>query len=263
MAPVRRALPPLLLLVTALLGLSAGNANAVVGGSDVPQGQYEFMAAVLVDGGQICGGSVISSTWVLTAAHCVPDGNASGAANPDGYSVAVGDVDWTEGTEVDVTAIWQHPNYNDRGNSENDVALLQLASPVAVPAIDLADAPGDDDLEAHGATVTVAGWGSEVPVVGLIPPPGTTMKETDLTVVCDQQCAEDFDASTQLCAEAFLADSCQGDSGGPLFAQTSQGTVQVGVVSYGFGCAVPMFPGVYAEVNAASIRSFIAQRAGV
>jgi trypsin len=264
MRSIRRALLPAALLTATLAGFTIGDADAVVGGADVPQGKYPFMAAVLDGGGQICGGSVVASTWVLTAAHCVPD-DANGADAAGEYSVSVGDVDYTEGTEIDVVAIFQHPEYDATGSSENDVALLQLASsvPSGVTAIDLADAPADDGLEATGTPVVVAGWGSEVPIVGLVPPVTTTMKETDLEVVGDDDCSEDLDAATQVCAEAFLADSCQGDSGGPLFAVTGAGTIQIGVVSYGFGCATPSFPGVYAEVNAASIRSFITQHAGV
>jgi hypothetical protein len=59
-------------------------------------------------------------------------------------------------------------------------------------------------------------------------------------------------------------DSCGGDSGGPLFATTGGGTrIQMGVVSFGIGCAKQHFPGVYAEVNSPTIRSFIQTVAGV
>ena len=59
-------------------------------------------------------------------------------------------------------------------------------------------------------------------------------------------------------------DSCGGDSGGPLFATTSAGTeIQVGIVSYGIGCAKQRYAGVYGEVNSPTIRSFIADVAGV
>ncbi len=57
---------------------------------------------------------------------------------------------------------------------------------------------------------------------------------------------------------------CQGDSGGPLFTtDTGGGFVQMGVVSWGIGCALAEYPGVYAEVNNTSIRSFITTTAGV
>ena len=79
--------------------------------------------------------------------------------------------------------------------------------------------------------------------------------------MADERC--DVDAATGVCAEGLLKDSCQGDSGGPLFGRVDGRPVQIGIVSYGLGCGVPTFPGVYSEVNNASIRSFITQHAGV
>ena len=252
MPSARRAQAVVVLLALGLVaGLRLPTADAVVGGSTVPPGQYTFVAALLQDGSQICGGSVIASQWVLTAAHCVPNGFQPG------YSVSVGDVDYTKGRVIAVDGVARHPGYDATGASENDVALLHLAAASGVTPIALAPV-GNDTYEANGAPVVVAGWGSQVPVVGLVPPLDSQMRQVGLTVVDDATCTQDLDAATQICAEGLLKDSCQGDSGGPLFAVLPDGRpLQVGTVSYGQGCAIPTFPGVYGEVNAPSIRSFI------
>ena len=244
-----------------LAGLAfAPPSDAIVGGSTVPNGAYPFMASVQDDGFHFCGGSVIASTWVLTAAHCVPDGNNAG------LSVVVGTNNNSNGsgTRIAVSQVVVHPNYGS--NSVFDAALLRLASsvPPNVTPITLSGA-ANDNLEAHGAPVTVAGWGDMNPAtLGLLA--GPTLLEAQLNVVGDQNCmgsTTSTEAITTVCAEALGKDSCQGDSGGPLFAKIGAQRIQVGVVSRGFLCAFYSQAGMYSEVNNASIRGFITSTAGV
>lgn len=233
--------------------------QAIVGGSTVANGAYPFMASVQSDGYHFCGGSVISSTWVLTAAHCVPDGKATG------LTVRVGSNNNTSGgTVIPVTEVKVHPQY---ANGYFDAALLKLgaAVPANITPITLATL-ANDNLEASGTPVTVAGWGDFNPVtMGLLAP--TTLMEAQLAVVSDADCGEGAAGSdaalTTVCAQALLKDSCQGDSGGPLFWKSGTQRIQIGVVSHGLLCAIPGFPGAYSEVNNPSIRSFITQWAGV
>ena len=253
----------LLLALTGCLAVgavAASPASAVVGGKAAPAGAYDFTASLQDGDFAFCGGSVIASSWVLTAAHCVPDGKAAG------LSVVVGTVDNSNGSgeRRQVAEVLVHPRYDAR-RSTSDVALLRLASPTSVAPIALATA-ADDKLEAHGAPVTVTGWGDRTPLAGGGLLTTNRLQEVDLNVVDDRRCGQangGFDAATGVCAEGFLKDSCQGDSGGPLFARTPGGLTQVGVVSYGLGCGVPTFPGVYSEVNETGIRDFIRQHAGV
>ena len=107
-----------------------------------------------------------------------------------------------------------------------------------------------------GAHLTVAGWGttteggqpSDVPLRVRVP------------IVTNAQCNDAYGtgsiAAGMVCAgfPDGQRDSCQGDSGGPLFGVDSNGQyVLVGVVSWGFGCARPGYPGVYTRVSAYKI----------
>jgi secreted trypsin-like serine protease len=241
-----------ILAVAAAVSLTAvapPSAHAIVNGDRAGDGR-DFMAALLVNGSQFCGGSVIAPQLVMTAAHCVADGSA------EGLSVSVGATDYRDGTEIDVTSVTVHPDYDDDPSA--DVAVLRLASSAPVSPITLSG-PSDDGLEAPGSPAVVAGWGSQTPLVGQVPPLDSELYEVELTVVADDDpsCGTSSPAN-QVCAADFLEDSCQGDSGGPLFADLPGGEVQIGIVSSGIGCGVPGFAGYYTEVNGASIANFLA-----
>jgi trypsin len=244
------------LFAVALMSSVAVAGHAVVGGTPSGTNANPFMASIQSGGSHFCGGSVIASRWVLTAAHCVPDGSAAGLEVVTGTNNNL-----IGGVRTTVSRVYVHPQY---ANNAHDAALLELATPVAAPPITLSNA-SYDSLETPGTTLTVAGWGDWNPAtLGLAALP--IMMQTDLQVVSDTDCAaanSGFDAATGVCAAALLKDSCQGDSGGPLFGKVGGKTVQVGIVSYGFLCAVPTFPGVYSEVNNADIRSWITSTAGV
>lgn len=250
-----------LLAVTAAAATAAlltAPAHAVVNGSAAAEGSLPFMASLQDGTGfAFCGGSVIASGWVLTAAHCVADGDAS-----DLYVVTgrtdLGDT--SKGQRIKVSKVYVNPAY---ANSAHDSALLQLSTPTSSPGIALAGA-GDDDLEVAGTTVTVAGWGDTLPTMGLFAT--NQLQYVDLQVVSDSECGQTnlgLDGPTGVCAAALLKDSCQGDSGGPLWGVKAGRKVQVGIVSYGQSCALPKFPGVYSEVNNTQIRGWITSVSGV
>lgn len=247
-------------------GVALSPAEAIVGGYQAEEGQFPFMASLQIAGsegtdGHFCGGSVISDRWILSAAHCLVD------TAPGDIQIGVGRTnldDTSSGQTLTVDRIVVHPDYEETGTF--DAALVHVTSDItSAPAIPLVPL-GDETLEQAGAPLTVAGWGTEFYMSPFIP---ADLKAVDVQAVADSSCTTNelvlnFQGESEICAETLGGDSCQGDSGGPLFGELADGrTVQVGIVSYGLGCATPGFPGVYGEVNNPSIHDFITTTAAL
>lgn len=239
----------------------------IIGGDPVDPGAYPFMAAILnedITGSdfdkQFCGGSLISDIWVLTAAHCVEGGSASSLAVVVGRTV----LSSNQGERRAVAAVFVHPSFGDPTSLSHDAALLRLASPVSISPIILANS-ADDAFEVAGTSLTVIGWGNTN--ANGRPNYPDELRGVDVPAVSDATCSQIYgnslDPATMLCAGAPGIDSCQGDSGGPLFATAGGARIQMGIVSWGQGCAKKRFPGVYSEVNNASIRAWITATSGV
>ena len=262
----RRFVTPLITAL-GLLALPAGlPAQAVINGKAAQESEFPFMAAIqtAADDFAFCGGSIISSEWVLTAAHCMYDENEDlyEAADLEAVTGRTDLGNESTGEVIAVSEIHLHPKWD---GTSWDAALLRLSTPTSSPAIALAT-DADDDLEAVDTPVKVAGWGDRAPTLGALAT--NKLQHTDLKVVSDSKCRNrnfvyGFNADTGVCAGEFLTDSCYGDSGGPLWGVKNGGRVQIGIVSYGVSCAVPDFPGVYSEVNNIDIRAFITQVANV
>jgi Trypsin len=239
---------------------------------------------------QFCGGSILDATHVITAAHCVFDSLVPGqAAPPDSLEVlartdvlAEPDPDphppdtsvppGPSEERVAVVATSFDPDY-DPNLTDHDAAILTLAEPITLATGLAQPIPilADDSFAQADDAVDVSGWGDTV----MQDPSSVTAAHDyphDLnavtTHVVDQTvCDDDYGGSItprMICAGEQLAggkDSCQGDSGGPLVAAIGTTTPAdfrlVGIVSTGYGCGLPGFPGIYTRAFEPSIADFL------
>jgi|GEM_PF-1443977 len=218
--------------------------NRIIGGSSVSQGTYPWMVSLSSSYGHSCGGSLIAAKWVLTAAHCVVD---LGNVNPDlNVSINRATLSSSEGELIAVDEIIIHPNYTTDDNN-NDVALLKLRTPSSQTPVTLVTGNEGDFT---GSLARVIGWGNRSTTDFDYP---DVLHEVAVPVVSNTVCNSAYGNITNamLCAGVAEGgiDSCQGDSGGPLVVLNNNSWTQIGVVSWGQGCALPDYYGVYARLT--------------
>ncbi|WP_055491933.1 trypsin-like serine protease [Streptomyces sp. TP-A0356] len=238
---LRRALA-VVTVVLAALSLQPLSAQAapqpVVGGTRAAQGEFPFMVRLSMG----CGGALYAKNIVLTAAHCV---SGSGANTSVTATAGVVDLQGSGAIKVKSTRVLQAPGYNGKGR---DWALIKLAQPIDLPTLKTATTAAYNNGD-----FTIVGWGAAREGGGqqryLLK--ATVPFVDDAT--CQRAYGSDLVPGQEICAgfPQGGVDTCQGDSGGPMFRKDDTGAfVQVGIVSWGEGCARAGYPGVYTEVSA-------------
>ncbi|KAK5861600.1 hypothetical protein PBY51_022983 [Eleginops maclovinus] len=238
--------------VTTLKCLECGSrpqySTRIVGGNISRPGQFPWQVSLHFVSEHLCGGSIISSRWVLTAAHCV-----YGFADPSMWAVHVGLTEQpVNGAQsLAVEQIIYHAHYRPKG-LDYDIALMKLATPLDFNGfVEPICLPNHGEEFEEGTMCWISGWGAtedegETSVVLR-----SAMVPLLSTKTCNQpEVYQGFISSWMLCA-GYLeggTDSCQGDSGGPLACQDSVWKL-VGATSWGIGCAMRNKPGVYTRIT--------------
>ncbi|MEC7290173.1 MAG: serine protease [Pseudomonadota bacterium] len=284
--------------------LLVGLASCVVGGEPADIEDWPGMASLQISTAtsgdyHLCGATMISEQWVLTAAHCVEhaklEADDAGATrviqyqlsgDPENALQSLGPLKVVAGlgdlgedpTDVtfDVAHMIIHPDYQTGATHRgHDIALLRIdggwTGPVA--SIDGLLAPPTryrrDEVEVAGYGFLYEAGSAETAIGkrGAVNAPSLALQQASVPTLSPRACQRRMDTTirqygeedalqglllsgdTHICAGVGEVDSCTGDSGGPLVHRPEGGDpVQIGIVSWGLGCARAEAPGIYVRV---------------
>ncbi|KAH9502984.1 Transmembrane protease serine 9 [Bulinus truncatus] len=236
------------------------NRYKIIGGQPAEECEFPWVAGVSIDN-TFCGGTIIDSRHIVTAAHCVRDRYTREVVSPNRVTVRVGSSYLSNTRSYYVQTVVIEPRHVSVIN-DYDVAVLTLieslvftncTAPICLPSV------GEDAR--NTSYCIAAGWGvTDVNIIAL----SRSLMKVVLPIVDNSLCESSYGTQyindLKLCAGDYYyggVDSCQGDSGGPLMCYDNGRYVLHGIVSFGSVCARPRFPGVYTKVANKEILNFI------
>ncbi|XP_011685795.1 PREDICTED: chymotrypsin-1-like [Wasmannia auropunctata] len=231
-------------LILAILVYATAGAPSpyIIGGDKVTIGKLPYQVSLRLNNSHICGGSIIDSLNILTAAYCVVGLQCS----LDKLKVHVGtNFLNVSGFVYDVSSITVHQNYDDY-LLINDIALIHLKNPIRfnklVKSINLPSYVGDPEDQ----YCTLSGWGA----TGFHSPSNMSNNLQEITgkVYSQKKCAEEhwhlMDSHICILLSKYNAETCYGDYGGPLVLNGTQ----IGIISFKSPCGGDN-PNIYTRVR--------------
>ncbi|CAF2825813.1 unnamed protein product [Rotaria sp. Silwood2] len=221
----------------------------IIGGEEATMNSWGWVVSIRFRNNHICGGSLISSELVLTAAHCLVSIKTLSSLSVTAGSNYLSIIN----QQRSVSEISIHQNYNSM-TYVNDIAIIRLSSPFDMNDRSLAVIclpPPILEYPPNDTTVIAIGWG----VLSTNEKTSSnTLQQVTLKTIANtiSTCLVSIhNESGQFCAgvQGGGKDTCQGDSGGPLMMFSNQQWYIVGITSYGNDCALPFYPGVYTRVS--------------
>jgi trypsin len=222
----------------------------VVGGQEAEPNEFPWQITLQYFGSHLCGGSILNENTIITAAHCCEIFSSA-----DEATIVAGQHNLYEDSGDEQTRqvkeIREHPEYGSVTSFDNDICLLILEEPVELnDKVAVIGLPESMAEPADGDELVASGWGT-LSSGGMAP---DTLYWVTVPFVNDDLCGDaygqDSIVPSMICAgniDDGGVDTCQGDSGGPLM--TADRSALVGLSSWGRGCALAGYPGVYTQVS--------------
>ncbi|XP_072273024.1 uncharacterized protein [Pyxicephalus adspersus] len=235
-------------------------ANRIMGGQNAQVGKWPWQVSLQLSGRHFCGGSLISESWVVSAAHCIIS-----SVTTSTLTVCLGcyQLSYANSQQiyVGVKTIIKNPRFTSIG-SLGDISLIQLKTPINYTDYILPVCLPTANVDfPSGQYCWVTGWGTIMSGVNL--PSPKTLQEAQIPLIDTETCDYLYhinsavsSSTPQILSDMICAgyrsggvDSCQGDSGGPLVCSHDGQWFLAGLVSWGEGCGKVNRPGVYTRLT--------------
>uniref|UniRef100_A0A8C4TZA0 HGF activator n=1 Tax=Falco tinnunculus TaxID=100819 RepID=A0A8C4TZA0_FALTI len=228
----------------------------IIGGSSSLPGSHPWTAAIYI-GESFCGGSLIQTCWVVSAAHCFANSPLKST-----ITVVLGQHIFNKTTDVtqtfEIEKYILHPQYSVFNPTEHDIALIKLKKngqrcAVKSQFVQPICLPESDTVFPDQFKCQISGWGHKHENISGY---SNVLQEALIPIIPEEKCRSPEIYGTEITENMFCAgyfdsksDACQGDSGGPLACEKNEISYLYGVISWGDGCGRVNKPGVYTRVT--------------
>ncbi|CAF4692843.1 unnamed protein product [Rotaria sp. Silwood1] len=236
--------------------------SRIIGGGNAVEASWTMFVSlrILNSNKHLCGGTLLSESYILTAAHCV---QSFSLIDPFDLTIVAGITNRSDASRYigHVRRIYIHPNFTNQGNRFiNDIAILELYDPflidsnlllsrTCVPHI--SSSILNNQYPINGTRLVIIGWGT-IEYEPYVEPDILQQLEIFANDNNHSMCSNLLNnVQSQFCAGVYQERKgpCQGDSGGAIFQWTGEYWQQIGIISSDFTCGNSTILNIYTRLS--------------